>query len=149
MSNVLGYPTEEKPDGTIILKCPLPDDSRIPQVPIEQLGLWVRLCLRDFNAWEGKVIECVTDKLSVQEITEVLSDVTGKKFEPMHVTHEWFESEEAAAPNPELHLNSYVFVNDLIDPPIKQTRSIVEGSWDFRDWCLKQGGVEKKWGLKK
>ncbi|KLT39591.1 NAD(P)-binding protein [Cutaneotrichosporon oleaginosum] len=149
MSNVLGYPTEEKADGTIVLKCPLPDQSTIPQVPIEQLGLWVRLALRDWNAWKGKTIDCVTDKLSVKRITEVLSEVTGKKFDTMHVTLEWFESDEARAPNPEMHLNSYVFVKDLIDPPIKQSRGLVEGSWDFGEWCLHAGGVEKKWSLKK
>lgn len=149
MSNVLGYPTKDNDDGTTTIQCPMPDESQIPQVPIEQLGLWVRAALSDTARWEGKILPCVTDKLSVKAITEVLSEVTGRKFVPMHVSREWFESKEASDPNPEMHLNSYVFVNDMFEPEIAESRAIVKGSWDFRDWCLHAGGVEKKWGLKK
>lgn len=149
MSNVLGYPTVDNSDGTITLQCPMPDDSEIPQVPIEQLGLWVRAALSDFDKWEGKTIDCATEKLSVKRVTEVLSEVTGKNFVPMHVTREWFESKEASDPYPEMHLNSYVFVDNLANPNIAEARRIAPQAWDFKQWALNAGGVEKKWGLKK
>lgn len=149
MSNVLGYPTKDNADGSITIECPIPDSAEIPQVPIEQLGLWVRAALSNWDKYNGQTIPCVTDKLSVARITEVLSEVTGKKFVPMHVTREWFESKEAADPNPEMHLNSYVFVDDLVAADIPGSRAIAPQAWDFKGWCLNAGGVEKKWGLKK
>lgn len=54
MENVLGLaPSEERPDGSVLLINPLPDDTKIPTLPIAQLGLWVRLAFSDREKWLG------------------------------------------------------------------------------------------------
>ncbi|BEI84826.1 hypothetical protein CcaverHIS002_0502270 [Cutaneotrichosporon cavernicola] len=126
-----------------VIKCPLPDKNIVPPAPIEQLGLWSP-SLSDFDKWKGRAVDCVTDKLSVKKIPEVISEATGKMFDTMQVTRELFEMDEARASNPQIHLNSCVFAEDLIkDTPIKESRRLVEGFWDLGDWCLQAGGVEK------
>lgn len=108
MENVLGLaPSEEQADGSILLINPLPDDTEIPTVPISQLGLWVRLALRDFDKWQGQELEAMSDLKSNAQIAQILTEVTGRKFETQHNTPEQFLADKSQAK--EMKINSMVF----------------------------------------
>jgi hypothetical protein len=111
MANQVGYEYKEV-DGVIIIQNPIPDETLICQYPAEQIGVWARVAFRDPKAWIGKDIHCCTDKPSVKELAETLSDVTGKKFGTLDITREQYYQLPLKTANPEMWRNGLVFIEE-------------------------------------
>lgn len=64
-SNLLAAKLTEE-DGKTIINIPLPDDAPIPAFNAEQIGLWVRVALRDPEQWIG-ASTCITTLLMARQ----------------------------------------------------------------------------------
>lgn len=88
----------------------------------------------------------MTDVKSNAEIAAILTEVTGRKFETQHNTPEQFLADKSQPK--EMKINSIIFLEHMQTADPAESRALVKGSWDYKEWALKGGEVEAKWGLK-
>lgn len=95
---------------TRVLSLPMPDDAKMPGFNVDDIGLWVRAALEDPEKWIGKDMQACSDMLSPKRIAEILSEVSGHKWDTEHFTKEAFMALEHDMDH-ELWLNYLAFTN--------------------------------------
>lgn len=78
------------------LQQPLDIDTRLQQVNVEDLAVFVALAFENPDEWIGRSVDIAGDELSMRETTQVFSEITGV---PVHYERvPWEEFEATAGP---------------------------------------------------
>ncbi|WVF72003.1 hypothetical protein IAT40_006814 [Kwoniella sp. CBS 6097] len=135
-------------DGSYTLGLPLPDDTKYYGVPVAQTGKWVKTALDQPDKYKGKDLETVTSDLTISQMADVLSKLSGKKVVTNGLNKEAFDSDGLKqALGQEMWDNWNLFVNNKITRNVKESIAAAPGAWDFEAWAKQDEGVKKVLGL--
>jgi uncharacterized protein YbjT (DUF2867 family) len=90
MENVLAMRNSIE-NGTFSL--PLAPQTRLQMVAVDDIGAFVAMAFARPNHWENRVMELAGDELSMEEIAETLSRITGTKVNYVPVPWDRFEQQ--------------------------------------------------------
>ncbi|KIR28789.1 hypothetical protein I307_03044 [Cryptococcus deuterogattii 99/473] len=137
-----------KEPNTFILNLPLPDDSLIPGFPVAQTGLWVKTAFDDPKNWIGKDIYACTDVITVKEMAEQLSAVSGKTVKSNGLSVEVFKSEDFQGKiGKELWDNMDLFYRRFLKRDVPESMRLAPGAWNFEAWAKQNDQLKKVLGF--
>ncbi|WWC89780.1 uncharacterized protein L201_004706 [Kwoniella dendrophila CBS 6074] len=135
---------QAKDDGSYTLLLPLLDDTKHYGVPVCQTGLWARTAFENPDKWIGKDIYAVTGEETTSEIASILSEISGKKVDTLHLTKEYFHSEAMKKQlGEEMWLNWNLFIEKRITRDVKASLDAAPGAWDFKTWAKNDKGIKE------
>lgn len=93
MENWLGM-RDQIEQGTLAL--PLRPDTRLQMIAVDDIGAFVAMAFEKAGHWKGRTVELAGDELSMSELVERLSRVTGRELRYEQVP--WEQWEKQAGP---------------------------------------------------
>ncbi|WVQ78563.1 hypothetical protein IAT38_000649 [Cryptococcus sp. DSM 104549] len=140
-------PADDEP-GTFVLNLPAPAKTLTPGVPVQQTGLWARAAFEDPGKWIGKDIYACTDVVTIQQMADTLSAVSGKKVKTSGLTERVFKSQEYKDKiGEELWENWDLFYRGTLKRDVKESMAEAPGSWNFETWAKNDAGIKKILGF--
>ncbi|WRT67345.1 uncharacterized protein IL334_004315 [Kwoniella shivajii] len=137
-----------KDDGTYTFGLPMPDNTKHAGVPVSQTGLWVKTAFDNPDKWISKDMYAVTGDPTIAEMAATLSEISGKKVEPLHMTKKAFNSEETKKQlGEEMWDNWNLFVENRITRDPKASMENAPGAMDFKAWAKQDKGVKEALGF--
>ncbi|WVQ98913.1 hypothetical protein IAU59_006044 [Kwoniella sp. CBS 9459] len=137
-----------KEDGSYALGLPMPDNTKMYGVSVAQTGKWVKSAFDQPEKYKGKDLETCASDLTVSEMAEVLSKLSGKKVVTNQLNNDAFYSDGLKqALGQELWDNWKLFVENKITRNVKESIAAAPGAWDFEAWAKQDQGIKKTLGL--
>ena len=98
-------------NGSYQVTLPGPDDMRLPGLPVGQTGLWVKAILDEekyigesqfpaipvvglADRMTGQDVYAITDIITISEVVEIFSEISGKQVKSLGLSKEAFYSDE-------------------------------------------------------
>ncbi|WVQ76556.1 hypothetical protein IAR50_006226 [Cryptococcus sp. DSM 104548] len=126
----------------------VPDDTRVPSYPVEQMGKWVVAAWKAPSEWIGKDMTACGDALSVAEMAEVLSKVAGFKVDTPHYSRETFYSDaHKEAVGEELWLAMKILVEGGMPRDVQASRKVVPDQYSFESWARNNSELKQLLGI--
>ncbi|KAK8853505.1 hypothetical protein IAR55_004212 [Kwoniella newhampshirensis] len=115
---------------------PVPDNTLVSSYAVEQTGLWVVEALKKPEQWLGKVMQVCSSCITVTEMAECLSRVSGSQVDRLHLTKEQFYSDaHKAAVGEEFWLACKVLVEGGMQRDVEASKLVVPTQWDLEAWA--------------
>ncbi|WWD01150.1 hypothetical protein V866_008089 [Kwoniella sp. B9012] len=125
-----------KEDGSYTFVLPMLDDTKHYGFSAVQTGLWVKEAFNNPDKWIGKDLYAVSGGETISEMAQILSEISGKKVDTLHLTKEAFNSEGMKKQlGEEMWKNWDLFVNKRITRDVKASMALAPGAWDFKTWA--------------
>ncbi|WWC60886.1 uncharacterized protein I303_103462 [Kwoniella dejecticola CBS 10117] len=139
---------QAKEDGTYVLNLPLLDDTKHWGFPVADTGLWARAAFENPDKWIGKDLYAVSGEETTAEMAQILSEISGKKVDTLHLTKEYFNSEAMKKQlGDEMWHNWDLFIENRITRDVKASMQVAPRASDFKTWAKNNEGVKKLLGL--
>ncbi|OCF36608.1 hypothetical protein I317_00653 [Kwoniella heveanensis CBS 569] len=143
---LLSAPKEE--NGPYVLGLPMPDNVKMYGVSVAQTGKWVKAAFDQPDKYKGKDLETCTSDLTIAEMADVLSKISGKKVVTNSLNNDAFYSDGLKqALGQELWDNWKLFVENKITRNVKESIAAAPGAWDFEAWAKQDEAVKKILGI--
>ncbi|KAK6903178.1 hypothetical protein I203_108442 [Kwoniella mangroviensis CBS 8507] len=125
-----------KEDGSFTFVLPMLDDTIHYGFSAAQTGLWVKEAFNNPDRWIGKDLYAVSGEETISEIAQILSEISGKKVDTLHLTKEAFSSEGMKKQLGEEYWRNWdLFVNKRITRDVKSSMALAPEARDFKTWA--------------
>ncbi|WWD16136.1 hypothetical protein CI109_100561 [Kwoniella shandongensis] len=122
---------------SFVFELPVPDDCPLPCFAVEQIGAFVLAALNEPDKYIWKDIQACGEILTTAQIAQVVSELSGKTIDTLHLSEEAFYSDETKAKcTEELWLQYRIFYERTFNRDPAQSRQVVPDVWDCRQWAL-------------
>ncbi|WWC69237.1 uncharacterized protein I206_103174 [Kwoniella pini CBS 10737] len=131
-------------NGTYTLLLPLLDDTKHWGYSVADTGLWVRAAFENPDKWIGKDLYAASGKETTAELAQILSEISGKKVDTLHLSKEYFQSDAMKKElGDEMWHNWDLFIENRISRDIEASVAIAPGASDFKTWAKNNAGIKK------
>lgn len=136
MENFNSFSKPAESDGKLILTMAMKPDTKLQMISVDDIGAISVVVFNDPKEYIGKEIEIAGDELTIPQVAETYSKVTGKETVFNELPMDVLRS------NSEEYANMFQwFIDKGFEADIKSIRKIYPGLTSFKEWLKKNNPV--------